>query len=222
MTPTPTVPARVTSVAINVRLPFLLLLVVGGSLVIAIAASRHAAGGGAGCSLVAAGQIVESQKFTPYSSRMTQTPDEPINPTGAGLNIPTAARSAPATIDDLPLRWVVTSANGGFEAIYFDRAIDATLTGSALAAGGSVWFDHQPRSDAQSFAAYLLSEHPDRTVAVDIGGNPGVLVWADPGPNGDRTHNVYWSDGKFEFGLSAIRPPEVAVNLARGIACAGS
>jgi hypothetical protein len=65
-----------------------------------------------------------------------------------------------------------------------------------------------------------MTDHPDRVVAVDVGLYSGGLVWADPGLDGTRTHNLYWSDAKFEYGLIAVRPPEVIVNLARGLVCA--
>ncbi|MBA2338070.1 MAG: hypothetical protein H0V96_10005 [Acidimicrobiia bacterium] len=47
-----------------------------------------------------------------------------------------------------------------------------------------------------------------------------MVVWADPDPTGTRTHNLYWSDGAFNYALIAERSAEEILTLGRSLVCA--
>lgn len=65
----------------------------------------------------------------------------------------------------------------------------------------------------------LLADFPDRAIPVQVGSLAGAMTWADPLANGVRTHNVYWSDGTYNYSLIANRSGAAALTLARGMAC---
>jgi hypothetical protein len=70
-----------------------------------------------------------------------------------------------------------------------------------------------------SFATYLTITFPARTTPVKVGSFDGALTWADPDANGVRTHNLYWSDGKFNYSLIVNRSADATLALGRGLVC---
>jgi hypothetical protein len=89
-------------------------------------------------------------------------------------------------------------------------------------ANGGIVYERQPLADGESFAAYLLATRGERAIPVEVGSHRAALVWADPFPNGLRTHNLYWSDGTFNYSLIADRPAEALVTIGRGLVCGSS
>ncbi|MGH2407597.1 MAG: hypothetical protein ACRDF7_05925 [Candidatus Limnocylindrales bacterium] len=220
MTRAKTIISRTKRVIASFGVAPLVLVVVGIAFVIALAASRQDIVI-AGCGRIAAGQIVESQKFTPFAKQFTLFREVPMNPIGAGPSVPDAARSAPRILEAKPIQLAFTSPDGNFALYYFDRRIDDQMLPSGFLAGGGIVFTREPGSNGQNIASVFENGQGDRGVSIEVAAHEGALVWADPGPNEIRTHNLYWGDGTYDYSLIAVRPPEVVVNLARGIACAG-
>jgi hypothetical protein len=205
----PMLPKRMSGPSVGVAM---LLLVAG------IGVNQLRASGDASCRPVAAGTITESQEFTPYEGMLDHLPELPLNPTGASLlSVPFEARVPGEKLDNQPLVWVVVG--GGATYQYFLGApMTADMTTSMFLAAGGVQLEREP-NDGEPFASVLLRELGTRAVKVDVGGHLGAVTWADPIVNGIRTHNVYWSDGGFNYTVTADRSAVAALNIARGVSC---
>jgi hypothetical protein len=161
------------------------------------------------------GPITESQSFTPYDARLSHLPDSAIASLGH-------ADSSDERIDGLPLRW---SAGDGPRASYryFQRdEIDRGETVADFMAAGGIQLDRDAVADGDPYTADdVIAQVGERAVNVQIGDYDGALVWADPESNGARPHNVYWSDGTYNYTLRAVRGPQRMVQLAREYVCGG-
>lgn len=195
----------------------LLLLAIG------VGINRLSAGGFAACDAIADGVISESQEFTPAAVMLSGLPPIPLE-----LVVPVAMPQIPAdaavrgnAVDGLPLQWAMVGPNGEIYQYFFDRPLAADITTWTFPAEGGVQFERD-LARGHSFAAYLLTELGERAVEIGIGPFTATLTWADPLPNGIRTHNLYWSDGTYNYTLIADRPPATLVNIARRVVCEGS
>ena len=170
-----------------------------------------------GCGPV--GPITESKDFTPENARRTHLPEFPLTTAGRPAS---EVDAQPSSIDDLPLRW--SYGEGGKQELYlyFLGGEMGDLTVAEFRAAGSIQLDRDPVSDGDPYTANdVIAQVGDRAVKVQIGDYEGALVWADPESNGVRPHNLYWSDGTYNFGLIAVREPERIVTLARELVCEG-
>ena len=195
-------------------------IVVGLGLSVALGVSRLSAGTPAGCASVAEGSIVESAKFTPYKNMRSHLPPAPLNPQAAPIPDLAADTRVPANaIDGRSLQWAAVGKTGDAYQYFLDEPIAVDLTREDFMAMGGIEFDRDPQGDAPTFAGSLLDLLGERAVQVAVGDHLGALTWADPDVNGLRTHNLYWSDGKYNYSLIANRSASELVNLGKGLAC---
>jgi hypothetical protein len=188
--------------------------VVGASLA-AIVVSR--ASTSSGCDAV--DSIVESTKFTPYETMHSHLPDLALNPSGEeGPPVPSDAEVS--SIDSLHRRWAVVSGSGAVYQYFLGNDVDPTLTLSNFYGAGGIELDRDPvESKSQSFVQYLLDTLGERAVKVEIGDYAGALSWGDPEINGIRLHVLTWTDGRWNYTLTADRGPETLVTLGRELVC---
>jgi len=185
-----------------------------------VASVAAASASGPGCAAVDA-SIVESKKFTPYEAMRSHLPDLPINPS-AEVAPPVPVEAQVSSIDGLPLRWAIVGKTGSVYQYFLGTGIDSTLTlPDFYAAGGIVLDRDRTENDGEVFAEHLLATAGDRAVKVEIGDHTGALVWADPEVNGIRPHQLYWTDGEWNYILMADRSPEGLLTLGRELVCAG-
>lgn len=173
-----------------------------------------------GCANVAEGAIVESQRFTPYGMRYSgPMEDGPLSfLSGASSAVPPEAKLTVATLDGRA-RQASLVTGGAVYAYFLDRPLD-NLTYSEFVRLGGIQLHQDPIPTGEGpFSAYLLSFLGERAVAERIGPYDGALTWADPDVNGVRTHNVYWSDGSYNFALITNQSAASVVNLARSLVC---
>lgn len=173
------------------------------------------------CRPQADGSIVESGQFTPYEAMRSGPHEFPIDSVGLPADrAPANSVMPPNRLFDMPRQHVVVSGRSLYQ-YYLDRPLDESMTPSVFAQVGGIQFEREHRTDTTDFASHLSREVGGRAVPVDIGPYRGVVTWADPASNGVRTHNVYWSDGAFEYALIADRSAEALVNAARALVCSG-
>lgn len=191
-----------------------LLAVVGASLVAIIVSNASTA---PGCNTV--DSIVESTKFTPYEVMHSHLPDPVLNPTGEEApQVPSDAQVA--SIDSLPRSWAVVSDTGAIYQYFLGSDIDQTLTLSNFFKAGGTELDRDPvESKSGSFVEYVLDTLGERAVKVEVGDYAGALSWSDPDVNGIRPHVLTWTDGQWNYVLTADRSPEALVNLGRDLVC---
>ena len=168
--------------------------------------------------LAAGARIPESSSFTPYAARLTQLLETPIKSSAkASIDVPTAAVVSGGLIDALPIQHVVTTASGAVYQYFLDRPLGTGMTPSDFAAAGGIQYQRDPIEQSAPFARDLLAQLKERAVLVRVRGYDATLTWADPLENGIRTHNLYWSDGFYNYALIANRPAEALVNLGRSL-----
>lgn len=173
-----------------------------------------------GCAAVDAA-IIESKKFTPYEAMRSHLPDLPINPSG-DVAPPVPAEAQVSSIDGLPVRWAILGPTGSVYQYFLGTDIDATLTlADFYAAGGIVLTRDRTENDGEVFSDYLLARLGERAVKVAIGDHAGALTWADPEVNGVRPHQLYWTDGQWNYILMVDRSPEKLLTLGRDLVCGG-
>jgi hypothetical protein len=188
--------------------------VVGASLA-AIVVSR--ASTSSGCNTV--DSIVESAKFTPYEAMHSHLPDLALNPSG-GEAPPVPSDAEVSSIDSLPRTWAIVSDSGAVYQYFLGREIEPTLTLPNFYEAGGIELDRDPvESKSQSFVQYLLDTLGERAVKVEIGDYAGALSWGDPEINGIRLHVLTWTDGQWNYTLTADRGPETLVTLGRELVC---
>lgn len=174
-----------------------------------------------GCGAAAEEAILESQDFTPYAERLTHlaSAGRPILPEGAAalVGVPANAAIQVQGINGLARRHTVTG--DGVAYAYFLGKPMAGLTRSEFLSAGGVQLDQDPRTGTQAFADYLVGRLGERAVAVAVGPYDGALTWSDPDEQGIRPHNVYWSDGSFEFALTANLSAADLLDTARSLVC---
>jgi len=122
-------------------------------------------------------------------------------------------------IDGQSLRWALVGEAGEVYRYFLSEPIPSQLTREEFMAKGGIEFDRDPVADGPSFAEYLIEVLGERAVRVAVADYTGALTWADPDINGLRTHNLYWSDGKYNYSLIADRSAAELVNLGRGLSC---
>ncbi len=205
--------------ALSRRTKRLWLSAVGASLLLSGVAVTACSVAVVSCWNVAEGDVVESNEFTPYESRLTHVPERPMLAGNAEPNLDAGDASVPSNkLDGLPLQWV-SDGSGGTYQVFLDRPIDAELTISAFTSASGIRYNRLPIDGGDDFVPYMLGEFPSRAVPVEIGGHPGVLTWGDPDANGVRPHHLYWSDGVYGYVLIAERSAASIVNLGRDLAC---
>ncbi|MGI8822088.1 MAG: hypothetical protein ACR2JP_02075 [Acidimicrobiia bacterium] len=128
-----------------------------------------------------------------------------------------------AQVDGLPLWWVdtATTDDGLSQGTYYLDAPVGPLLGSEFVDAGGIQLSKESVWDERYTIAYRLTMRADRGVAVEVGSHEGMVVWADPDRTGTRTHNLYWSDGAFNYALIAERSAEEILALGRSLVCAG-
>lgn len=190
-----------------------------GSVAIAIGfilQTRHGSGA-VGCGAVEPGSISESQVFTPYDQQRSHLPDHHLNPDGQPFGGGTFA-AVPQSVDGLALSWLIRSDSGTYA--YFSRsAVDESTTAASFIVDGGVQYDVEPVDGSGSFAEWLLSRDGARAVKVAIGSAVGAVTWSDPDLYGSRPHNVFWSNGTYNFTLTGETSAEHLITLARQIEC---
>lgn len=200
-------------------------LLAGGIVLFVLAVGVGSRIGGAGaserCTDVAEGAIVESVKFTPYAGRR----DGPVNqvailPDGAQADaeVPSQAAVRVTSLDGLARQHTIVGQNGEAYAYFLDEALNGLSRNEFISRGG-IELDQDPRVTGTWFAANLIELHEGRALPVAVGAFDGALTWGDPDINGVRAHNVYWSDGQYEYALTADRSAASLVTLARSLAC---
>jgi hypothetical protein len=198
------------------------MLVIAAALTVAaLSISRLGAKGAAGCAQAAEGSITESESFTPYEDMISPLPPAALNPAGADVpNLPADARLPADQLDGLPLQWAVVAESGAVYQYFTDKPISMDVTTDTFVAAGGVEFDRDPPTSLQPLVESVLAELGDRAVKVSVRDHDGALVWADPNAAGIRTHNLYWSDGKFNYSLIADRSPAKLLNTGRDLVSA--
>jgi hypothetical protein len=71
----------------------------------------------------------------------------------------------------------------------------------------------------ESFVDYILNTLGERAIKVEIGDYTGAISWGDPDVNGIRPHALTWSDGQWNYSLTADASPEKLVALGRDLVC---
>jgi hypothetical protein len=197
------------------------IAIVIGAVAIAAALSISSGLGAAepGCAPLET-SIRENASFTPYEMQRSRAAEVPITSIGSIGNaaVPTSARLPVAAVDGLDVQWAVVTLGGTYQYL-LDRPLPPDMTTSEFLASGGIQYDRD-KVDGEPFPQYLVNEVPDRATPVRVGGYDGVLTWADPIVNGVRSHNLYWSDGEFNYSLIADRPAVALVDMGRSIACA--
>jgi hypothetical protein len=110
-----------------------------------------------------------------------------------------------------------TSGNGLYQ-YFLDRPIPPGMTLDAFWTAGGIHLGRDP-AEGGDFVGFLLEELGERAIAVEIGPYRGALTWADPTLDGTRTHNLYWSDGEYNFQLIGVRSAVDLANLGRAMVC---
>ncbi len=166
------------------------------------------------------GPIIESKDFA--AEQMSTLRPATLNPEGVALPDGDAF-SGPTEIDDMSLWWVESVATDDGLAQgshYLDAPVGPMLKSEFFDAGG-LRHTKEPVVDKSYTIAYRLIQAGERGVPVDVGSYGGMLVWAEPDHTGTRTHNLYWSDGGFNYSLVAVRSAEEILALGRASVCEG-
>lgn len=159
------------------------------------------------------GTIVESQEFTPYGEQLTTSPDRPMTVARAPMNLDAGSAALPSNmLDGLPLRTTARDGGEGVYQFFLDESIGPEMTVSEFAAAGGIRYIRLPADRGPEYVADVLKDLPGRAIPVDIGGQDGVLTWADPDAHGVRPHHLQWSDGAYVYMLIAVRTPEAMVS----------
>jgi hypothetical protein len=188
--------------------------VVGASLVAIIVSKASTA---PGCDSV--DSIVESTKFTPYESMHSHLPDLALNPSGEEAP-PVPSDAQVSSIDSLPRSWAIVTDTGAVYQYFLGSDIDPKITLSSFYEAGGIELDRDPvESKSESFVDYVLDTLGERAVKVEIEDFAGALSWSDPEINGIRPHVLTWTDGRWNYALTADRSPETLVNLGRDLMC---
>jgi hypothetical protein len=197
------------------RFALLALPAVVGASLAAIVVSR--ASTSAGCDTV--DPIVESTQFTPYEAMHSHLPDLALNPSGEEAP-PVPSDAEVTSIDSLHRRWAVVADSGAVYQYFLRSDIDPTLTLANFYEAGGIELDRDPvESKSESFVEYVLDTLDERAVKVEIGDYAGALSWGDPEINGIRPHSLIWTDGQWNYALTADRSPETVLTLGRNLVC---
>ena len=184
--------------------------------------SRPVEGGLGACGPVASGAIVESEKFTPPGGKLTHgivygMKDILLDPMPL---VPGEARVPGNAIDGSQLIGAILGPDGEVYQYFFPRAVTDDVTTDTFPAEGGIRYERVPARGV-SFADQLAEQVAERAVRIEVGPYLATLTWADPSDNGTRTHNLYWSDGTYNYALVADRPASTLVNIGRGLVCKG-
>lgn len=140
-----------------------------------------------------------SQGLTPYESRRGAPAALPIKAHG-GIGAPEGPGRTFAAkgVAGMPHRWTVALDGGSLTEYFWDRDLNPDTQPDEFWAAGGAQIEVDP-VEGDPFWLQMQRAFPERTVSIKVGPYDGVLVWADPQRNGVRTHNVYWSDGAFNY-----------------------
>jgi hypothetical protein len=170
-----------------------------------------------GCGTV--DSIVESAKFTPYEAMHSHLPDPVLNPSAEEAP-PVPSDAQVSSIDSLPRSWAIVTDTGAVYQYFLGSDIDPKITLSSFYEAGGIELDRDPvESKSESFVDYVLDTLGERAVKVEIEDFAGALSWSDPEINGIRPHVLTWTDGRWNYALTADRSPETLVNLGRDLMC---
>lgn len=192
--------------------------VAGATLLLLAAVAATYAVSPPSCATLEPGEIIESTNFTPASEM--RTAPIPVTLSQLALEATPAAGETLApgnALDGLPLQMTYMSGNGLYQ-YFLDRAIPPSMTLDAFWMAGGIHLARDP-AEGGDFAGFLLNELGERATAIDIGPYRGALTWADPTLDGTRTHNLYWSDGEYNFQLIGVRSAVDLANLGRAMVC---
>lgn len=174
-----------------------------------------------GCGAVAEESIQESTNFTPYGLRRGGPIDTvPIVVSGSvtGAVVPQEASFRLTTVNGKLRQHTAVSANGSAYAYFADGPVTGLTRSQFLRAGG-IQLDQDLLTDDVTMVSTLLMAFPDRTVSIAVGAFAGAVTWSDPYADGLRPHNVYWSDGRYQYALHANVSAAALVTLARSLVC---
>lgn len=199
---------------------FMLAFVISAALVVGVAvgARQLMAAASASCGPVAAGTIIESKVFTPYEAMRGKPYDGPINAEGRSSDPVPAGAQLTNSIDGRTRQYTLAGSNGAVYSYFLDRPLGKATPSEFLAMGG-IQVEQEPVTADGSFAAYLVATLGDRATAVKVGPFDGALTWAEPLANGIRSHNLYWSDGTYNYSVIADRPAEAILAIGRSMVC---
>lgn len=187
--------------------------------VVLLAVMVTSAQGDDACGELRPDSIVESDAFTPAEQRRSNLPPMTMGDLAEGALPPVGddLLAADGTLDGLSVQ-VAVSVGGGYHRFLSDKPVAATTTFDEFMASGGI---HLLRNSIETgdFGAFLLEQLGERAVPVFVGPYPAALTWADPTVGGVRTHNLYWADEEFNYGLIAVREPEDIVMLGRSLVC---
>ena len=192
-------------------------IVVGGAVLIGLSAKSAAA---ETCAAVAEGSISEPTAYVPYQEGWGLLEQPILRGDVATLDPAAAGVDRVSDLDGRPRQLTLDLGKGGSVTYFSDKPIDANTLPSDFMAAGGVQLERYPVDDVVFYES-LLAEFPDRAIAVEFGPYKGAMTWADPEANGVRTHNVYWSEGKYNMSLITDRSAAAALTIARVVACKG-
>ncbi len=173
--------------------------------------------------------IIESKEFTPANQQLSSNDstlnrnDESVMDLVADLSPSlNPVESGLAEFDGMPLWWIdtITVPDGISQTLfYLDEPTGPMLESEFMDAGG-VLFYKNPAFEGSFATAEIRARLGERGVAIEVGPHDAVLVYADPAHRSPtRTHNLYWSDGEFNYALIGVRGPEEMINLGRSLVC---
>ncbi len=168
------------------------------------------------------GPIIESKDFTPAEERRSSLPPMWLNPEGDSA-VEGQGFDGPLEIDNQALWWIDTAVADGVvsEAAYYLSAPAEPMLGSEFIHAGGILYYRESVTDQSYTTAYIFERLGERAVPVEVGSYEAALVWADPDRSGTRTHNLYWSDGTFNYSLVADQGAEDILTLGRSLVCDG-
>jgi len=102
---------------------------------------------------------------------------------------------------------------------YASKDISSTDPLDAFLANGGALIAQQPAQKGRDAAA-VLDVAGGRGTMISVGPYDAAVIHGDPGQNGERMYDVYWSDGE-RFNFAIARDALVAIDAARSMYCAG-
>jgi hypothetical protein len=163
--------------------------------------------------------------FVPFAERRTQSVWIPtLGESGEILSGLTAAtervpfRVLVPKVPTLKMGLVVFRPAEDQVALYYaSNDLSSTDPLDVFLAGGGLLVAQQPAQKGRD-AATVLEFAGDRGTRVAVGPHDAAVIHGDPGRNGERMYDVYWTDGeRFNFAIS--RDALVAIDAARSMYC---
>ncbi len=184
--------------------------------VIAVSSYAVSAGSQPGCD-PSSDLIAESDQFTPYELQRSAFDAE--LPAGETAAVSAADTLSTGAAEQLPTRQLdVVTDGGAVYSYYLGQPVGGMRVSEFIKAGG-IQIHREPMFEKASFAEHLLANLGERATSVAVGPYKGAMTWADPDMAGNRTHNLYWSDGEFNYAVILDAPAHETLNLGRSLVC---